>query len=474
MTPEEAAPAFTADADDVAIFIDAASPGVNVNPGWGQRGSLLPETDAEADEILKFSDLNYQGIDFGGSYDVSGKEHVRFDLWSETGGSVKVSAISPGAEKALDVTITGGEWNTVELDLADYSDVVDLTQVIQLKFDAQGLADGLNTFYMDNVAFAGTAPDPVDPGTGDGDGGDGDGGVSATVYDSTDILHLGNADPGSAAELTVSKTGDDQLTVMMVSADANDPIDVITHGALPAGATPSNIRVEDGVGYMDLSWAAGTMPATTSLEILWSKASFEGNWLIQPDQLGEIDTSHVASVDPGTGDGDGDGDGGTVLTSPDTAAVFTLGANDAAIYTDAPVNVTNLDPWWDQATDLTEVTDPEAGQLLKFSNFNYQGIELVEQDLSGKDDLHLDVWSATAGSIKLGVVSASSGEHLIEFNVAAGQWNPIDLAMADFAAAGIDLTDIFQVKFDTGSTVSEFYVDQPVFTAPYVAPPAFY
>ena len=57
------APAFTADADDVAIFIDAASPGVNVNPGWGQRGSLLPETDAEAGEILKFSDPNYQGID---------------------------------------------------------------------------------------------------------------------------------------------------------------------------------------------------------------------------------------------------------------------------------------------------------------------------------------------------------------------------------------------------------------------------
>ena len=39
-TPEEVMPAFTADADDVAIFIDAASPGVNVNPGWGQRGSL--------------------------------------------------------------------------------------------------------------------------------------------------------------------------------------------------------------------------------------------------------------------------------------------------------------------------------------------------------------------------------------------------------------------------------------------------
>ena len=124
-------------------------------------------------------------------------------------------------------------------------------------FTYEMLVDYVRVYQGDWTTGAGT-----DTGA---DGDDNTGGTGATVYDSTDVLHLGNADPGSAAELTVSKTGDDQLTVMMVSADANDPIDVITHGALPAGATPSNIRVEDGVGYMDLSWAAGTMPATTSL-----------------------------------------------------------------------------------------------------------------------------------------------------------------------------------------------------------------
>ena len=52
-----------------------------------------------------------------------------------------------------------------------------------------------------------------------------------------------------------------------------------------------------------------------------------------------------------------------------------------------------------------------------------------------------------------------------EFNVTGGQWNAIDLDMADFAAAGKALTDIFQIKFDTGSTpVSEFYVDNLAFT----------
>ena len=71
--------------------------------------------------------------------------------------------------------------------------------------------------------------------------------------------------------------------------------------------------------------------------------------------------------------------------SPDTAAVFTFDANDAVVFADQAVNVTNLDPDWGQATDLQEITDTEAGEVLKFSNFNYQGIELVEQDLSGKN-----------------------------------------------------------------------------------------
>ena len=62
-------------------------------------------------------------------------------------------------------------------------------------------------------------------------------------------------------------------------------------------------------------------------------------------------------------------------------------------------------------------------------------------------------------------MSASTGEHLIEFNVTGGQWNAIDLDMAVFSANGKALTDIFQIKFDTGSTpVSEFYVDNLAFT----------
>ena len=104
-------------------------------------------------------------------------------------------------------------------------------------------------------------------GTGTDTGNDGDdnsGGTGATVYDSNDILHLGNADPGSAAKLTISKTGDDQLTVMMVSADANDPIDVITYGA------PGPAKNTDEVSTSPISIGVAGSPPSPSPPVVSS------------------------------------------------------------------------------------------------------------------------------------------------------------------------------------------------------------
>ena len=44
--------------------------------------------------MLRFENLNYQGIEFGGSKDVSGKEHLHLDLWTETAGQLTIYLIS--------------------------------------------------------------------------------------------------------------------------------------------------------------------------------------------------------------------------------------------------------------------------------------------------------------------------------------------------------------------------------------------
>ena len=64
-------------------------------------------------------------------------------------------------QKLVEVNVTGGQWNSVDIDLRDYADVVDLTDVIQIIFDTADLAVPLRDFYMDNVAFVGTNEAPV-------------------------------------------------------------------------------------------------------------------------------------------------------------------------------------------------------------------------------------------------------------------------------------------------------------------------
>ena len=83
----------------------------------------------------------------------------------------------------------------------------------------------------------------------------------------------------SAAELTVSKTDADQLTVSIVSTN-DKAIDVLIVNEQPTGATVSSPRYDNGVAQVDLSWAAGTMPADASFQILWSKEDFGGNWML--------------------------------------------------------------------------------------------------------------------------------------------------------------------------------------------------
>lgn len=154
--PAEAAPTPTqAAADVVSIYSDAytAIDGVNTNPGWGQATVVTGEVIGE-NNMLKLSGLNYQGIDFAGNaQDVSGKTHLHLDVWTPDASAVNLSVISAGpVETAYSLEITTGKWVSYDIALTEWSSVVDLTNVIQLKFDDAEAADS-PTLFVDNIYF---------------------------------------------------------------------------------------------------------------------------------------------------------------------------------------------------------------------------------------------------------------------------------------------------------------------------------
>ena len=96
--------------------------------------------------------------------------------------------------------------------------------------------------------------------------------------------------------LTISNIDENNLSVSVVSANS-DAIDEIFIGAQTNVAQLSPPSIENGVASIILTWPDGA-PTTTSFEILWSKESFGGNWMLGLDNLPEINTSDTCSDIP--------------------------------------------------------------------------------------------------------------------------------------------------------------------------------
>lgn len=165
--PETAPDAPTYEAEEViSIFSDAYATveGINLNPNWGQSTVVTEETIAE-NTVLKYENLNYQGTTFETAIDLSSKTRLNIDYFTGDASTLKFFLISPDGddaddaaeEKAYELDLTNqGQWNRAIIDLTHFSDVVDLSQVFQLK------VEGTGTVYFDNIFFYGGESDSGD------------------------------------------------------------------------------------------------------------------------------------------------------------------------------------------------------------------------------------------------------------------------------------------------------------------------
>ncbi|MGB5512100.1 MAG: glycoside hydrolase family 16 protein, partial [Woeseiaceae bacterium] len=159
--PNVSAPTPTEDpAGVISLFSDSYDDitDINYNPDWGQA-TVYSLAAIAGNQMLKYAGLNYQGIDFESNpQDVSDKGYLHLDVWTADSTALNVFLISPGAETPYAVPVAANSWVSVDIPLTEFAGV-DLTNLIQLKFDGNG------TVFLDNLYFAGDAP-PPDPAMG--------------------------------------------------------------------------------------------------------------------------------------------------------------------------------------------------------------------------------------------------------------------------------------------------------------------
>ena len=142
----------------------------------------------------------------------------------------------------------------------------------------------------------------------------------------------------------------------------------------------------------------------------------------------------------------------------DETEVFSIFSN---AYTD--LAETNFNPNWGQTTQVMTV-DILGDSTLAYMHLNYQGTNLggpegVDQDVSGYDFLHVDLWTANATELNFFLISRSSGEHGYSLPITPQEWVSVDIPLSFYTDLGMTLTDIFQFKVDGGNGETMVWFD---------------
>ena len=149
--PSTAAPSPTKSASDVISLYSGAytnKAGTNWAPWWSQSTSVSNETIA-GDEVIKYSNFNYIGVEFAGTVNASSMSKVHIDVYSTDCTAFQFYLIGGGNEQGYSLTPNNTGWNSFDIDLAEYSNIP-LANIIQFKFVSDPAG---STVYVDNIYF---------------------------------------------------------------------------------------------------------------------------------------------------------------------------------------------------------------------------------------------------------------------------------------------------------------------------------
>ena len=461
--PSTAAPAPTANAADViAIYSDAYTvlAGTDLNPNWGQA-TVVSEVQVQGNNTLKYLGLNYQGIALAGSENFSTMTTLHLDFWSANSSALNVYLISTGPVEtayALSVPTTG--WASVDIPLSAFSPV-DLTDVIQLKFDGGG------DIYLDNIYFskAGT-PNPTEPSSP----------APAPTANAADVIAV-YSDAYSVLPGTDLNPNWGQATVVTeVQIQGNNTLKM-------AGLNYQGIALGGGQDITSMTsvhldfWTANStalnvfLISTGPVETPYTLTVPTSGWSSIDIPLSAFSPVDMSDVIQFKFDGDGDiyldniyfsKESGPAPTEPQTAAPTpTVNAADViAIFSDAytVVGGTDLNPNWGQTT-VTSQVQVEGNNTYKMTGLNYQGIQFgSSQNVSGMAYLHIDFWTANSTAFQIYLISTGPVETPYTLTVPTSGWSSVDIPLTAFSP--VNLSDAIQFKFEGNGTI---YLDNLYF-----------
>ena len=149
--PSDSPAAPTKDAADViSVYSDAYTDiATEYNPNWGQSGSVSTNYDVGGNNLMVYSNFNYQGTLLTPT-DMAAMEYLHLDIWVASDDTTNTYQVTPigGGETLVDITTTPGSWSSVDIPVTSFT-AVNFSSVDKMKF-AGGSGKSI---YLDNIYF---------------------------------------------------------------------------------------------------------------------------------------------------------------------------------------------------------------------------------------------------------------------------------------------------------------------------------
>lgn len=412
--PTVSAPTPTADASKVvSIFSDTYTNviGTNFFPNWGQVTTYNAITVGASDNVIKYANMNYQGIQFGSTQDISGMKYLHIDVWTNDANAATFPiTLIWGAEKTITKTIaTNGTWTSLDIPLTEFTGA-NLATVIQFKFQS-------NEWYVSGSAGSSTK--------------------YTTIY--LDNLYFWT-------DVTPSLTVSANTLTMSQPANSTKTFDI---------TTANNWTVASDQTWLTPSSTSGSGNATITLT-----AQANATYLNRTANITVTGSSTTKKI---------------VVTQssliPMSAPTPThLSSNVKSVYSDAytpAVTVTAFDNWWDMIISDCTFTTGNSGKIMTTTASGNCGSPTfvgTPLDVTNMTQIHVDVFPTSTMDVGLKLVTVAHGESTgwVSLGVLTpNQWNSVNIPLSSFIMTA--KTDIKQVGFATTNSFGSFYVDNLYF-----------
>ena len=330
-------------------------------------------------------------------------EKLHYDIWIENDATIRFVPIWGGAEQGITKSLTGQQWNSIDIDMADYTTITNWGNIYQMKIDQ---ASNL-TFWVANAYF----------------------------YRETAIV---DTEAPTEFSASVAEIG---FYSVKVTAQASD-----NSGAV-------NFAVKNGEEVLATGAAATGVATTITINNLAAGTAYnlsvvaydDANNTTTPIALNATTKFVPAPIVPD-------------FNAKDVLPVFT----DAMACAVSGIHSGG----WGETTQHEWLQIAPNDKVFYAQNFNYAGWHSWgggNIDASAMDFLHVDIYSTGMTQVSVTPISPGPVEGSATINLTPNAWTSADIPLSAYAANNIDLSNIFQFKFMGAVGGNELMIDNVYF-----------